>query len=178
MASQYETGFYMDNGYYGGQVFIGADIDEALEKIDTTSDISDLIHDYVYVEWEIDREEMAHNIAYEGLLDLTFESIAWAALNSIQEGTSAKEGPVYGHVYWWEPGFSDSPRPPPNALMPPVTNVKYTANRKSGSSKARPKAPAKRSTKKAPSKSGNARPKARTKVTSGKKTTANRRRMA
>ena len=172
MASYYETGFYVDDGYYGGQQFIGADIDEALESIDC--DIPSLVHDYIYVAWEIDREEVAHNIAYEGLLDLTLESIAWSALNDIIEGTSEKSGPVYGRVYWWETGFSDSPRPPPDAVTPPMTNVKYTANRKSGPSKARAKAPSRKAPAKKPAKSGNARPKAKPKAPSRKPATRRR----
>ncbi len=158
MASQYESGFYLDNGYYGGQEYLGADIDEALESLG--GDIRALVHDHIFTDWEIDREGIAHNIAYEGLLDQTLDSIARSALDSIMNSTTADEGPVFGNVYWWEDGFSDSPRPPPDAWKPPVTNVKWTGNAKASKSVKSRKTTAGKP-KKAPAKTGS-RPKAKT----------------
>ncbi len=158
MASEYKTGYYLDHGNYGGQQYLGGSVSEALKAVKSHGDIDRLIHDHVYVDWEIDREWNATGIVYEGLLELTRDRIAETALESLQESTNAAEGPVFGGVYWWEKEFSDSPRPPPEAWKPPVVNVKYTvdSNRKakpnvsSENRKAPVKKPAKKATARKP----------------------------
>ncbi len=152
MASQYETGFYVNGGHYDGQQFIGMDIDEALENIQSDYSIQKLVHDYVYAAWEIDRESIAHDIAYEGLLDQTLESIAWNALDHIIENTNEGCGPVYGNVYWWESGWGDSPQPPPEIWGLSVSNAKKTANRRPAGKTVKAKPKARMPAKKAPAK--------------------------
>ncbi len=139
MASDYETGYYLDCGNFGGQVFLGEDSEEAIEAVKSEGDFDRLIYDHIYVDWEIDRQWNADGIVYENLLGMTKDDIAQTAMDSLQESTNALKGPVFGGVYWWERGFSDAPRPPPEAWKPPVVNVKYTvdSNRKA---KPKPKA--------------------------------------
>lgn len=135
MASKFRTGFYQDGGSYG-QEYLGESVKEALNAL-APGDIEDVVHDHVYVDWEIDREWVAWSIAYDGLLNQTLDRLAEIALEFIKDGTNEKEGPVYGDVYWWETGFSKSPRAPPEAVKPPMVNVKWTANLKPRTSKSK-----------------------------------------
>lgn len=135
MTSKFKTGFYQDGGSYG-QEYLGGSIKEALNAL-SPGDIERVIYDHVYVDWEIDREWVAWSIAYDGLLNQTLDSLAEIALEFIRDGTNEEQGPVYGNVYWWETGFSKSPRAPPESVKPPMVNVKWTANLKSRTSKSK-----------------------------------------
>lgn len=135
MASKFRTGFYQDGGSYG-QEYLGDSIEEALDNL-ASGDIDRIVHDHVYTDWEIDREGIASAIAYEDLLDYTKENIAEDALEKIRDDTDNERGPVYGDIYWWETDFLKSPRAPPEAVKPPIVNVKWTANIKSRTSKSK-----------------------------------------
>lgn len=168
------TGFYRDCGIYG-QEYLGRDVSEALDIL-SSGDIDRVVHDHVYVDWEIDREAIASAVAYEGLLDYTKERVAEDALEKIRDDTDAECGPVYGGVYWWEAGWSASPRPPADAICPPQVNVRWTANAKpKASSNRRPKSGKAKASVSKPKASDNARPKRTTaKKPTAKKTTGRR----
>ncbi len=157
MASDYETGFYLDGGYYDGQIYLGTDFDDVMES---DADMDEVIYDHIYVDWDNSREWFAHAVAYEGLLETTMDELAEEALRSIRDNTTRNRGPVFGKVYWWDESWSDAPRPPPE----PLTKETVDARPKASKCVRSAKAPARRSAKKAPAKSGNARPKARPKA--------------
>lgn len=165
------TGFYRDCGIYG-QEYLGRNAAEVLDEL-AQGDIDRMVHDHVYVNWEIDREAIASAVAYEGLLDYTKERIAEDALEKIRDDTDDQCGPVYGGVYWWEAGWSESPRPPEEVICPPQVNVRWTANAKPKQAKGRTSKP-KASSNLRPKKAGTAKRPAVRKTSKPKKTSGRR----